>query len=127
MTEVVAPPIDIVIKSPVLKKSTNSRQNYESLANNNSPLDSVSPSRALYNRGLLPSPPPEPDEDELPMIHTEKVDDLMRSYIISAAAASAAHEPKAEAPFFIADLGRVYRQHLRWQTCLPRVTPFYGN
>jgi ornithine decarboxylase len=32
-----------------------------------------------------------------------------------------------EDPFFVADLGEVYRQHLRWKTNLPRVKPHYGE
>jgi ornithine decarboxylase len=27
----------------------------------------------------------------------------------------------------VADLGDVYRQHLRWKLNLPRVKPFYGE
>lgn len=30
-------------------------------------------------------------------------------------------------PFFIADLGQVYRQHRRWKETLPQVQPFYGR
>ncbi len=36
-------------------------------------------------------------------------------------------EPGDEDTFFVADLGEVYRQHLRWKLNLPRVTPFYGE
>lgn len=32
-----------------------------------------------------------------------------------------------EDPFFIADLGEVYRQHMRWKKNLPRVKPHYGE
>ena len=32
-----------------------------------------------------------------------------------------------EDTFFVADLGEVYRQHLRWKLNLPRVKPFYGT
>lgn len=31
-----------------------------------------------------------------------------------------------EDAFFVADLGEVYRQHMRWKTNLPRVKPHYG-
>lgn len=34
--------------------------------------------------------------------------------------------PGEEDPFYVADLGEVYRQHIRWKTNLPRVKPFYG-
>jgi ornithine decarboxylase len=36
-------------------------------------------------------------------------------------------EPGEEDTFFVADLGEVYRQHLRWKLNLPRVKPFYGE
>lgn len=32
-----------------------------------------------------------------------------------------------EDAFFVADLGEVYRQHMRWKRCLPRVKPHYGQ
>lgn len=32
-----------------------------------------------------------------------------------------------EDAFFVADLGDVYRQHMRWKLNLPRVKPFYGK
>ena len=32
-----------------------------------------------------------------------------------------------EDAFFVADLGEVYRQHLRWKLHLPRVKPHYGQ
>ncbi|KAI9739618.1 MAG: Ornithine decarboxylase [Cirrosporium novae-zelandiae] len=35
-------------------------------------------------------------------------------------------EPGEEDAFFVADLGEVYRQHLRWKLHLPRVKPFYA-
>ncbi|VBB75306.1 Putative ornithine decarboxylase [Podospora comata] len=35
-------------------------------------------------------------------------------------------EPGEEDTFFVADLGEVYRQHLRWKMNLPRVKPFYA-
>ncbi len=35
-------------------------------------------------------------------------------------------EPGDEDSFFVADLGEVYRQHMRWKLNLPRVKPFYG-
>lgn len=35
-------------------------------------------------------------------------------------------EAGAEDAFFVADLGEVYRQHVRWQKRLPRVTPHYA-
>ncbi|KAK9373109.1 pyridoxal-dependent decarboxylase [Lipomyces chichibuensis] len=34
--------------------------------------------------------------------------------------------PGGEDPFFVADIGEVYRQHVRWKVNLPRVEPFYA-
>ncbi|KAL1882996.1 hypothetical protein VTK73DRAFT_518 [Phialemonium thermophilum] len=34
--------------------------------------------------------------------------------------------PGEEDTFFVADLGEIYRQHLRWKLNLPRVKPFYA-
>lgn len=36
-------------------------------------------------------------------------------------------DPGDEDTFYVADLGEVYRQHLRWKKNLPRVKPFYGK
>lgn len=36
-------------------------------------------------------------------------------------------EPGDEDTFYVADLGEIYRQHLRWKMNLPRVRPFYGE
>lgn len=35
--------------------------------------------------------------------------------------------PGEEDPFYVADLGEIYRQHVRWKMNLPRVKPFYGG
>ena len=34
--------------------------------------------------------------------------------------------PGEEDPFYVADLGEIYRQHIRWKMNLGRVKPFYG-
>ena len=36
-------------------------------------------------------------------------------------------EAGQEDAFFVADMGEVYRQHLRWKLKLPRVKPHYGK
>jgi len=36
-------------------------------------------------------------------------------------------EPGEEDTFFVADLGDVYRQHMRWKMNLQRVKPHYGK
>lgn len=35
--------------------------------------------------------------------------------------------PGEEDAFYVADMGEVYRQHMRWKMNLPRVKPFYGE
>lgn len=35
--------------------------------------------------------------------------------------------PGEEDPFYVADMGDVYRQHMRWKMNLGRVKPFYGR
>src|SRR5271163_2359527 len=35
--------------------------------------------------------------------------------------------PGEEDAFYVADLGEVYRQHLRWKMNLPNVKPFFGE
>lgn len=36
-------------------------------------------------------------------------------------------EPGEEDAFYVADMGAIYRQHVRWKLNLPRVKPFYGT
>lgn len=36
-------------------------------------------------------------------------------------------DPGEEDAFYVADLGKVYRQHMRWKQSLPRVKPHYGE
>lgn len=35
-------------------------------------------------------------------------------------------EPGDEDAFYVADMGEIYRQHMRWKMNLSRVKPFYG-
>jgi ornithine decarboxylase len=35
--------------------------------------------------------------------------------------------PGEEDAFYVADMGEIYRQHLRWKMNLRRVKPFYGE
>jgi ornithine decarboxylase len=36
-------------------------------------------------------------------------------------------ETDQESPFFVGDIGDVFRQHLLWKSLLPRIEPFYGT
>ncbi|KLU85386.1 ornithine decarboxylase [Magnaporthiopsis poae ATCC 64411] len=58
------------------------------------------------------------------LISKQLIGDALRSRV-----ESIDHEfcdPGDEDTFFVADLGHVYRQHLRWKRNLPRVKPFYA-
>ncbi|KAJ7698032.1 ornithine decarboxylase [Mycena rosella] len=66
---------------------------------------------------IFPSLPPLLDGH--PDIH-------LRNGIMNASVLAAKHDPDAEKAFFVGDLSQVYRQHLRWQACLPDIRPFYA-
>ncbi|KAG8819054.1 hypothetical protein FRC17_010622 [Serendipita sp. 399] len=122
------------IREPLSLSTTDAitiRSSSRPLVNNNnvnhSPNDVFVSPVGTRNFSLgLPSPPPERSDESLPVIHSGSVDFLLRSGIANASLAAAAGQPDAEAAFFVADLGHVYRQHLRWQKALPNVTPFYA-
>jgi ornithine decarboxylase len=61
-----------------------------------------------------------------PLLHGHP-DVHLREGVMNASRAAASGVPDAEKAFFVADLSRVYQQHLRWQRCLPGVEPFYGE
>ena len=63
-----------------------------------------------------------------PVLHTWTADELVAE-ALKERLESIDHEicqPGDEDAFFVADLGEVYRQHLRWKMNLKRVKPFYG-
>jgi ornithine decarboxylase len=45
---------------------------------------------------------------------------------MNSARLAAENEPDAEKAFFVADFSQVYRQHVRWKTCLSEIQPFYA-
>ncbi|CAG8453328.1 5303_t:CDS:2 [Rhizophagus irregularis] len=55
-----------------------------------------------------------------PPISMLSVEEVLKSQILSNN-----YETENNDAFFVADLGEIYRQHLRWKTYLPRVEPFY--
>ncbi|CAG8517069.1 193_t:CDS:2 [Paraglomus brasilianum] len=63
--------------------------------------------------------------DDLLGISDLPVSELMKQHITSLKVSDES-DLEAENAFFVADLGEVYRQHLRWKTRLPRVEPFYA-
>ena len=55
--------------------------------------------------------------------------DQLATFVIQARLAMLNHDSgrvEDDEPFFVADLGQVYRQHQRWTQYLPSVQPFYG-
>ncbi|KAK7057321.1 ornithine decarboxylase [Favolaschia claudopus] len=73
--------------------------------------DQLSP---CYDAPIFPNLPP--------LLHAHPHVHL-RNHIL---AADALQHPDAERAFFVADLGHVYAQHLRWRAALPDIHPFYA-
>ena len=61
----------------------------------------------------------------MPCVSTSSVEEVLKSRLFSLIADN--YETENNDAFFVADLGEIYRQHLRWKTQLPRVEPFYGK
>ncbi|KAJ7132898.1 ornithine decarboxylase [Mycena crocata] len=78
------------------------------------------------NDVLIPSSPTDPIFPDLPPLLHGHPDVHLRNTILAADGLAASHDPDAERAFFVADLGQVYRQHLRWRSCLPEIQPFYA-
>lgn len=62
--------------------------------------------------------------DDLSIIHNLPVGEVMKQKLEARSALK--WESDQENAFFVADLGEVYRQHLRWKSLLPRIEPFFG-
>ncbi|KAK7055950.1 ornithine decarboxylase [Favolaschia claudopus] len=60
-----------------------------------------------------------------PLLHGHP-DVHLRNGVMKANSSAAKHDPDAERAFFVADIAQVYRQHIRWQTLLPEIQPFYA-
>jgi ornithine decarboxylase len=135
MTEVQVIPTTIGINTTT--RVTEEKRNAYASVNARAALLSVSTSppekscspltTAVQPMGLL-SPPAEDTTipGNGPQVFQGHPDIHIRNGIIRAALASDAQKANAEAAFFVADLGQVYKQHLRWKECLPTVEPFYG-
>lgn len=92
--------------------------------------DIIASSSLLINPDPLSAEPQPNTERRIfpslpPLLHGHS-DIHLRNGVMNASRLAAAHEPDAEKAFFVADLSQVYRQHLRWKTCLPEIQPFYG-
>ncbi|KAI8600461.1 ornithine decarboxylase [Dissophora ornata] len=63
-------------------------------------------------------------EAQLPEVHTLPIDQMFQARLASFDPES--EDAEAENAFYVADLGEVYRQHLRWKALLPRIEPFFA-
>lgn len=61
----------------------------------------------------------------LPQVHTLPIDQMLQARLASFDPEM--EDAEADNAFYIADLGEVYRQHLRWKALLPRIEPFFGK
>ncbi len=52
---------------------------------------------------------------------------IARSRLLQAAIDDKTNVPNAEKAFFVANLGQVYKQFIRWKRSLPDIEPFYGK
>ena len=62
---------------------------------------------------------------DLPVIHNLPIQQVIEEKIESVSILK--WESDQENAFFVADIGEVYRQHLRWKSLLPRIEPFFGK
>lgn len=73
---------------------------------------------------LLGSVPPRADAANGPVHAKRLIGEALHRRVVSID--HEVCEPGDEDTFYVADLGEVYRQHLRWKKNLTRVKPFYG-
>src|SRR5436305_6427505 len=64
-------------------------------------------------------------KNDLPRINTSSVKEVLKSRILSLNMDDS--EAENDNAVIVADIGEIYRQHLRWKAHLPRVKPFYGK
>ncbi|KAF8977794.1 hypothetical protein BGZ46_007126 [Entomortierella lignicola] len=60
----------------------------------------------------------------LPVVHTLPIGEMLAARLESFDPEN--DDVEAENAFYVADLGEVYRQHLRWKSLLPRIEPFFA-
>ncbi|KAH7034457.1 ornithine decarboxylase [Linnemannia elongata] len=61
----------------------------------------------------------------LPRLHQLSVSDMFQSHLDSLHS-NVDMDMQPKNAFYVADLGEVYRLHLRWKALLPRIEPFYA-
>jgi ornithine decarboxylase len=84
-------------------------------------FDAIVPNASAYNTTDFFKSASSPNQDIL----GQSVGEIARQKLNSLAK-SQKWETGQENSFLIADLGEVFRQHLRWRSLLPRIEPFYG-
>ncbi|KAF9975205.1 hypothetical protein BGZ73_001234 [Actinomortierella ambigua] len=60
----------------------------------------------------------------LPQVDTRSISEMLEARLASIDPES--DDAEADNAFYVADLGEVYRQHLRWKALLPRIQPFFA-
>ncbi|KAK3819614.1 MAG: pyridoxal-dependent decarboxylase [Benniella sp.] len=63
-------------------------------------------------------------QTQLPQVHTLPIDQMLQARLASFDPET--EDAEADNAFYVADLGEVYRQHLRWKALLPRIEPFFA-
>ncbi|KAF9170344.1 hypothetical protein BGX21_001482 [Mortierella sp. AD011] len=61
-------------------------------------------------------------EAQLPQVHTLPIEQMLQARLAS----FNPEDAESDNAFYVADLGEVYRQHLRWKSLLPRIEPFFA-
>ncbi|KAG0002270.1 hypothetical protein BGZ80_006001 [Entomortierella chlamydospora] len=61
-------------------------------------------------------------EAQLPQVHTLPIEQMLQARLAS----FNPEDAESDNAFYVADLGEVYRQHLRWKSLLPRFEPFFA-
>ncbi|KAF9359694.1 hypothetical protein BGX26_011642 [Mortierella sp. AD094] len=61
-------------------------------------------------------------EAQLPQVHTLPIEQMLQARLAS----FNPEDSESDNAFYVADLGEVYRQHLRWKSLLPRIEPFFA-
>ncbi|ORZ22669.1 hypothetical protein BCR41DRAFT_394245, partial [Lobosporangium transversale] len=62
-------------------------------------------------------------EAQLPLVHTLPVEQMLQARLASFDPNT--EDAEVDNAFYVADMGEVYRQHLRWKALLPRIEPFF--
>jgi len=70
---------------------------------------------------------PEVNISGLPPLRQGHPAHVARSRLLQTTMDDMANGSDVESAFFVANLGQVYKQFIRWKRCLPDIEPFYGT